>query len=223
MELWTRTAILKNMCVYCPWYAVLRYLKQGLLGCAFGLGLGACLPTNASWDFGLSTQQITVVFPKQPTPSLANSNLVVVFQRSHTFIETSPHGRLVRKISARVLRPNDVGVAVVSLPVQVLEADFLFMTPNHLTDTLHWRRQLGVGSIRYHVSMPQDPAWPHHFYTFLLPQLNVLLTETRFNLNAAETLALAQWIQTQQKRLGEPIKTVPTQPFPFKNHSHRRP
>jgi len=173
--------------------ALLLALQAGLLG--------ACLPPQAHYELGLGTTRITgslVPAKERPVPGGA---LIVVYEYHNQFI-TKADGSAILRPTARVLRPSAQGTFSIGMPTDVVRLDVLFIAPEHLTELFHFQRQLGVGNIDYTARLAAIPDWRSHYYTYLSPQLQALIVDTRYRLAPHEQQLLTDWLQAQNARLG---------------------
>lgn len=162
--------------------------------------LSACLPPQASYDFGLGTSRVSGVLTVSDDASAPGGALIVVYKYHHQFV-TQGDGSAVLRPSAHVVRPGREGAYSVSVPADVVRLEMLFIAPGHLTEVFRFQRQLGVGDIRYRATLQPMQDWRSHYYTFLSPQLEYLIVEERYRLAPAEAQQLAEWLQAQSARL----------------------
>lgn len=164
--------------------------------------LGACLPPEAHYSWGLGTSRISGFVHTDPKRPVPGGPLVVVYERHHEFV-TYANGSAVLRTTARVVQPGRAGDFSIEVPSDVVRMDFLFIAPDHLTETFHFQRQLGVGDIEYDANLKAIDDWRSHYYTFLSPQLQDLIVDPRYHVPPAEQQLLGQWMQRQDARLNK--------------------
>lgn len=177
---------------------VLPVLAAALLA---ALAAGGCVQSGASYDVGLGTSRVSGVLEASPDADAAGGPLVVAYKYHHQFVNQAD-GSAVLRPTAHVLRPGREGSFAIAVPADVVRMEVFFIAPGHLTDVFRFRRQLGVGNIRYRPLLPPMDDWRSHFYTFLGPQLEHLVVEPRYRLPPADQRLLANWLQRQTARLG---------------------
>ncbi|MDH4247581.1 MAG: hypothetical protein OEW39_07175 [Deltaproteobacteria bacterium] len=176
-----------------------------------------CLPAGAEFDFGVGTSQVSGVLEGPSPGESVEDPLVVVLKHHHTFIET-PSG-VLRQPTAHVVSVNSVGGFLVEMPSDVVEMDVWFMGKNRLSDTLHLRRQIGVGAVRYRAVLRPMADWRGHFFTYIEPQMQTLITEARYRLAPEGQQRLGEWLLRNRSRLLSPPDaggTPPLAPAPVK-------
>ncbi len=178
--------------------------------------LAACLPEGVSWRAGWGSRQVRVVISDEEGGQLSYA-LGVAYKYHHTFIRLDgaeeggeenlaqkvgqDDGRPLRRISAQVLRPDANGVMVISMPPDVVELEMLFMAPRRLTKVLRLRHQLGLGDIFYQAQLQSMSDWRSHYYTYLVPRLQPLLTEEGYGLSPRSQQLLGEWLSDRQQVL----------------------
>ena len=167
----------------------------GLLG-IFGSG---CLPAGAEFDFGLGTSLVSGIVAGPAEGERVEDPLVVVLKYHHTFIETP--GGVIRRPTAHVVSLDEGGGYNVGMPSDVVEMELLFLGANRLSDTLHVRRQIGVGTIRYRAILQPMTHWRSHYFTFIEPRVQNLITELRYGLSPDGQQRLGQWLMRQKSRV----------------------
>lgn len=170
----------------------------GLIGL---LMLAGCLPSQADFSLGLSTQRISGflnapgIEPSQGTP------LIVVY-KFHRSLVNAPPQTLALIPTAHVIYVARSGAFSIEIPWDVVSANIFFIAPGRLTEVFQFKRMLGVGNITYRTNFKRMTNWRDHFYTFLNPQLQHLIVEKRYRLSPGDLRALSKWLDFQNRRLG---------------------
>ena len=162
--------------------------------------VAGCLPPQAEFEWGLGTNNITGTMASLPAKPPGEGGIVVAYKHHHQFI-TDGDGRALLRPTAHVVPVSSSGSFYVSMPADVVAIGLLFIAPGRLTEQFHFKRQLGVGDITYHAAMVSMPDWRNHYYTFLIPQLEHLIVESRYRLAPEGVQLLSNWLQAQNRRL----------------------
>lgn len=178
----------------------LKLVALFTLPLALLLPLGGCLGPDASYKFGLSTSEVVGKLPLSDEVLANGQAIVVVVKYHHTFI-TLDSGQRITRPSAHLAQVYQNGEFRVSMPSNVVAMDLYFIEPDHLTDTYHFKRQVGVGEVTYRPKMPPMPDWRSHFYTFLQPQLQHFIAEPRYAMNTGDQQKLTEWLMAREKAL----------------------
>lgn len=189
-----------------------RLPRGAALALLCALLLAGCFPPQTDYEFGLGTTEVAGVVDlgnKDPTESDA---IVVVLKNHHTFIPRSGgaafsddarsefRGSITRP-TAHVQRVDRAGAYYIDMPADVVSVDILFIAFNRLTMRRHFDRSVGIGRINYRAILPAMPGWRDHFYTFLEPQLQEMIVDSRYRLSRAEQKLLGDWLDAQKKLL----------------------
>jgi hypothetical protein len=126
--------------------------------------------------------------------------LIVVFQH-HSLMTGFAGEPAITRQTVMLVTAGAQGEFRIPMPQDVVMVDVLFAAPERLTDTFHFRRQLGIGTVTYTARLPPVPDWRGHFYTFLAPQLEHLIVEARYGLSIPDQERLVKWLTEQKRRL----------------------
>ncbi len=176
-------------------------LLRLLLPVLLAVPLAGCVQTGATFDPGLGTWLVKGQVQLARAEPGAGAALIVVFRYHHQFV-TQGDGSAVLHPSAQVLPLGHGGGYRIPVPADVVRMDVLFIAPEHLTDLFRFQRQIGVGEITYRPVLRRMPDWRSHYYTFLTPQLEALIVDTRYRLPPQDVQRLSDWLQAQNDRLG---------------------
>jgi len=171
--------------------------------CGIAVILSGCLPPQASFSPGFGTSEIRGVIQLPPPDPAAGPPLVVVFQHRSLLTGFSGETAITRQ-TVSLSTVGQYGQFTISMPQDVVAVEILFAAPERLTDTFRFQRQLGVGTVTYTPTLPVIGDWRSHFYTFLEPQLEHLIVETRYQLSPRDQERLTQWLNDQKRRLQAP-------------------
>lgn len=171
----------------------MRPVAAPLLAVLAPLLLSACLSPQAEYRPGLGTTLVVAHLETSSGTPLHDPALVVVFNEHYTFVELEDHAP-PRRVSARVFSPSAEGLVEIPMPYDVLSMRLYFAAAGHFTEITSFKRQFGVGNIRYRTRLRVMPNWRAHYYTFLVPHLEVLLSEERYRVPPAEQHTLSRWL-----------------------------
>lgn len=175
------------------------------------LGVAACAPPGAQYRLGLGTRRIAGTVTLEAPQAADERPFIVVFRRHHGFVELG--GRDVRRTSAALVSVGPEGGYEMRMPADVVAVDMFFVAPEHLTDVFQFSRKVGVGEVIYNTRLRRMQDWRSHFYTFLEPQLQPLVSDRRYNMGGGEELRLGNWLIAQKARMeGAPSGGVPDVP-----------
>jgi len=175
--------------------------------------LSGCLPPQASFSPGFGTSEIRGALELPPPDPGAGPPLIVVFQ-SHSLLTGFSGESAITRQTVSIATVGQYGEFTIHMPQDVVSVDIVFTAPERLTDTFHFQRQLGVGTVTYTPTLPVIRDWRSHFYTYLEPQLGHLIVDTRYQLSPRDQERLTQWLNDQKRRLqGRPAaRSTPQDP-----------
>jgi hypothetical protein len=175
--------------------------------------LSGCLPERASFRFGMSTSEIAGDVTVEE-PASSGTPLVLVYKYHYKFVEfgqgTDPAhpsndlthpGEDITHPTASLAYVAPDGSFTISVPVDVVAVEMFFIAPDRLTDLFQFRKQVGVGRIVYKPILPRMPDWRSHFYTYLAPELEHVIVDSRYELPLADQDTLSKWLAGQRTRL----------------------
>ena len=175
-------------------------LPSVLCGLAL-VALMGCLPPQASFRPGLSTSEVNGVIDLPPPDDPGDGPPIVVVFRSHTLLTGFNDEPDLTRQDATLAHLGQYNQFTIPVPTDVVAVEIIVAAPERLTDTFHFHRQIGMGTITYKPSLPRMPNWRSHFYTYLQPQLEHLITEPRYQLSAFDQERLTRWLNDQKHRL----------------------
>jgi hypothetical protein len=161
--------------------------------------LSGCLPDRASFRIGMSTSEIVGVLDMSESES-SGPPLILVYKQHYLFAEVEP-GVILTHPTAHLAAIRPDGTFSISIPTDVVEVEAFFIAPNHLTDEFRFHKQVGIGQIVYRPYLPRMPDWRNHFYTYLVPELEHVIVERRYDLPVHDQATLSAWILDQRKRM----------------------
>ena len=177
--------------------------------------LAGCLPPQADYSFGLSTERITGFLNAPGLTPAQGTPLIVVYKFHRSFAGAPPQGPVLTP-TAHVVHVARSGAFSIGIPWDVVAANVFFIAPGRLTEIFQFKRTLGMGAITYRADLKPMANWRDHFYTSLNPQLQHLIVENRYRLSPGDLSKLSQWLNFQNRRLtrkdaAPPVKsTVPS-------------
>lgn len=203
---------------------------------ALALLATGCLPPQAGYRLGVGTTRITGFMNISGTPGPEGGPIIVVFRNHYTFIDVpggagdpggagvpggagglGGAGRLHPSVQLETVSPS--GAFRIAMPGDVVSMDVYFIAPGYLTDIFRYSRTLGLGDLTYQANLKAMPHWRDHYYTFLSPQLQHLILETRYRLSPGDLSKLSEWLSIQNRRLasrkgapGENVEEAPAAP-----------
>ena len=144
-----------------------------------------------------------------PPDANAGPPIVIVF-RSHSLLTGFSGEPNLTRQTASLAHLGQYNQFTIAVPSDVVELQIIVAAPERLTDTFQFHRQIGMGTITYKPSLAHVTDWRSHFYTYLQPQLEHLITEPRYEMSAFDQDRLTQWLTDQKHRL-ESHPAVPAQ------------
>jgi hypothetical protein len=172
----------------------------GLLCALPALLLVSCLPPEATFRPGIGTGEIRGTVDLPPPDPDAGPPLIVVYKHHNKLIGFQGE-RAVTHPTAHLATVGEFGQFTISMPADVTSMDIFFVAPGRLTDVFHFQRQLGIGVVTYRARLPVIPDWRSHFYTYLEPELEHVIVESRYGLSPNDSETLARWLSDQTRRL----------------------
>lgn len=172
---------------------------MGLALIAFLPWLAGCVPQGATYSLGMSTTEIAGQVEVEE-PATSGAALVLVYKYHYTFVEMEP-GVFLTHPTASLVPVGPDGAFSISVPNDVVAVEAFFIAPDRLTDLFQFHKQVGVGRIVYRPKLPRMFDWRSHFYTYLAPELEHVIVESRYDLPLQDQATLSAWLTGQRNRL----------------------
>jgi hypothetical protein len=205
-----------------------RIAIQLFLPALISLSLPGCLPPHADYEVGFGTTEIIGTVRVGETDPVESDAIIVILKNHYKFIPLSQTDdffvrgppetiRSITHPTAHIQRVDPSGRFLIHMPADVISVDIMFIAADHLTDTFHFARSLGLGRITYVATLRAMHDWRSHFYTYLEPQLQHLIVEQRYRMADKEQKALGDWLHDQKRRIeagrsteGDPARRSPS-------------
>ena len=161
--------------------------------------LGGCVPQGATYSFGMSTAEIAGQVEVEESAT-SGPPLVLVYKYHYKFVEIAP-GEVIKHPTASLAAVAPDGSFSISVPIDVVDIEAFFIAPDRLTDLFQFHKQVGIGRIVYRPKLPRMFDWRSHFYTYLVPELEHVIVESRYDLPLQDQATLSAWLTGQRIRL----------------------
>jgi hypothetical protein len=161
--------------------------------------LAGCVPQGATYSLGMSTAEIAGQVEVED-PATSGTPLVLVYKYHYKFVELEP-GVVVTHPTASLAPVAADGTFSIAVPNDVVDIEAFFIAPDRLTDLFRFHKQVGIGRIVYRPKLPRMFDWRSHFYTYLAPELQHVIVESRYDMPLQDQATLSAWLTGQRNRL----------------------
>jgi len=102
-----------------------------------------------------------------------------------------------------VVFPEKNGNFRISFDLKATAIDLTFIASAYSMQRFRFRRQLGVGELRYDASLPRSEVWQNEFILQIAPFLENFILEQRYKMPDSQQLFLGNWLAEERRRFAE--------------------
>jgi hypothetical protein len=164
--------------------------------------LGGCYPKSLNYSPGWGTRTIEGTVLEENAKVLESQPFIIVLEYYSNFVKFENESPLYAP-KARVVFPEKNGNFRISFDIKATAIDLTFVASAYSMQRFRFRRQLGVGELRYDASLPRSEVWQHEFILQIAPFLENFILEQRYKMPDSQQLFLGNWLAEERRRLAE--------------------
>jgi len=164
--------------------------------------LGGCYPKSLNYSPGWGTRTIEGTVLEENAKVLESQPFIIVLEYYSNFVKFENESPLYAP-KARVVFPEKNGNFRISFDLKATAIDLTFVASAYSMQRFRFRRQLGVGELRYDASLPRSEVWQHEFILQIAPFLENFILEQRYKMPDSQQLFLGNWLAEERRRFAE--------------------
>ncbi|MBT3214961.1 MAG: hypothetical protein HN351_09975 [Deltaproteobacteria bacterium] len=164
--------------------------------------LGGCYPKSLNYSPGWGTRTIEGTVLEENAKVLESQPFIIVLEYYSNFVKFENESPLYAP-KARVVFPDKNGNFRISFDLKATAIDLTFVASAYSMQRFRFRRQLGVGELRYDASLPRSEVWQHEFILQIAPFLENFILEQRYKMPDSQQLFLGNWLAEERRRFAE--------------------
>ena len=164
--------------------------------------LGGCYPKSLNYSPGWGTRTIEGTVLEENAKVLESQPFIIVLEYYSNFVKFENESPLYAP-KARVVFPEKNGNFRISFDLKATAIDLTFIASAYSMQRFRFRRQLGVGELRYDASLPRSEVWQHEFILQIAPFLENFILEQRYKMPDSQQLFLGNWLAEERRRFAE--------------------
>ena len=175
-------------------YLLFLFLMPGLLG--------GCYPKSLNYSPGWATSTIDGTVRGARAKMMESQPFIIVLEYYSNFIKFENESPLYAP-KARVVFPDKNGNFRVSFDLKATAIDLTFIASAYSMQRFHFRRQLGIGELRYDANLSRSELWQQEFILQTAPFLENFILEQRYKMPDSQQLFLGNWLAEERRRFAE--------------------
>ena len=164
--------------------------------------LGGCYPKSLNYSPGWGTRTIEGTVLEEKAKVLESQPFIIVLEYYSNFVKFENESPLYAP-KARVVFPDKNGNFRISFDLKATAIDLTFVASAYSMQRFRFRRQLGVGELRYDASLPRSEVWQNEFILQIAPFLENFILEQRYKMPDSQQLFLGNWLAEERRRFAE--------------------
>lgn len=164
--------------------------------------LGGCYPKSLNYSPGWGTRTIEGTVLEENAKVLESQPFIIVLEYYSNFVKFENESPLYAP-KARVVFPDKNGNFRISFDLKATAIDLTFVASAYSMQRFRFRRQLGVGELRYDASLPRSEVWQNEFILQIAPFLENFILEQRYKMPDSQQLFLGNWLAEERRGFAE--------------------
>ena len=164
--------------------------------------LGGCYPESLNYKPGWGTRWIEGTMLEENSNVLNTKGFIVVLEYYSNFIKFENESLLYAP-KARLVFPEKKGSFHISFDLKATAIDLAFVASGYSLQRFRFRRQVGVGELRYDARLARSEVWKNEFLLQTGPFLENFILEQRYKMPDSQQLFLGNWLDNERKIFSE--------------------
>ena len=161
-----------------------------------------CYPEALKYKVGVSTFHIKGSLIQKGGGFLKSDSFIVIteyYSRFMQFEKESP----IYVPKARLVFPNKKGDFHINFDLKATSINLSFIATGYKLHNFFFRRQIGVGNLKYNVELIKSESWKDEFFIQTRPYLEKFIVEQRYSMPDSQQLFIGNWLAEVKKNLAK--------------------
>ena len=168
----------------------------------FPILLGGCYPESLNYSPGWGTRMIVGTVKEVNSQQLESRAFIIVLEYYSNFI-IFENESLLYAPKARVVFPEKNGNFRISFDFKATAIDLTFVASGYNMQRFRFKRQLGIGELRYEAKLSRSDVWKNEFILQTAPFLEKFILEQRYRMPDSQQLFIGNWMAEERRRFIE--------------------
>tara|TARA_B100000945_G_C20212630_1_gene516782 strand:- start:95 stop:649 length:555 start_codon:yes stop_codon:yes gene_type:complete len=164
--------------------------------------IGGCYPKALNYDLGWGTRTIKGNVQELNSKKLKSMAFIIVLEYYSKFIKFENESRLYTP-RARIVFPEKNGDYLINFDLKATVVDLTFVASGYNMERFRFRRQFGIGDLRYEAKLTPSQIWANEFVLQIAPFLENFILEQRYRMADSQQLFLGDWMATERERFSK--------------------
>ena len=164
----------------------------------FPILLGGCYPESLNYSPGWGTRMIVGTVKEVNSQQLESRAFIIVLEYYSNFI-IFENESLLYAPKARVVFPEKNGNFRISFDLKATAIDLTFVASGYSMQRFRFKRQLGIGELRYEAKLSRSDVWKNEFILQTAPFLEKFILEQRYRMPDSQQLFIGNWMAEERR------------------------
>tara|TARA_B100001250_G_C19595958_1_gene698440 strand:+ start:193 stop:732 length:540 start_codon:yes stop_codon:yes gene_type:complete len=161
--------------------------------------LSGCYAEPLKYKLGIGTFWIEGTVLEQNGNSLDSDSFILIVEYFPRFIQFENESPIYVP-RARLAFPNKKGDFRIKFDLKATSIELAFVAEGYKMHRFFFRRQLGVGDLKYDLNLKKSISWKNEFFLQTRPYLERFIIEQRYGMPDSQQMFLGNWL-AEIKRL----------------------
>ena len=161
--------------------------------------LGGCYPESLNYRLGWGTSMIDGTVKEVNSKQLESHAFIIVLEYYSNFV-IFENESLLYAPKARVVFPEQNGNFRISFDLKATAIDLTFVASGYSMQRFRFKRQLGIGELRYDATLSRSDVWQNEFILQTAPFLEKFILEQRYRMPDSQQLFIGNWMAEERRR-----------------------
>ena len=162
--------------------------------------LGGCYPDPLNYKPGWGTRFIEGTVLEDGGEVLKSNCFIVVLEYYSQFIQFENESPLFAP-KARLIFPEENGQYRISFDLEASAIELAFVASGYEMQRFSFRRQIGIGELRYDARLSRSEIWRNQFLIKTSPFLENYILEQRYKMPDSQQLFLGDWLDSERENI----------------------
>ena len=159
-----------------------------------------CYPETLKYKLGLATFYIKGSLMQKGGEPLKSDSFIVITEYYSEFMQFENESPIYIP-KARLVFPNKKGDFHINFNLKAASINLSFIAAGYKFHSFFFRRQIGVGDIKYDVELIKSESWNNEFFIQTRPFLEKFILEQRYIMPDSQQIFIGNWIAEVKNNL----------------------
>ena len=161
--------------------------------------MGGCYPKSLDYAPGWGTSTIKGNVQELNSKKLESLAFIIVLEYYSKFVKFENESRLYTP-RARIVFPEKNGDYRINFDLKATVIDITFVASGYNMERFRFRRQFGIGELRYEAKLSPSQIWRNEFILQIAPFLENFILEQRYRMPDVQQLFLGDWMAKERQK-----------------------